>query len=298
MAARKTYPSRIIAIEDAGDLHKVLRIVTTGDGSFALVPIHPAPVGMIAKVGPPQVLTAPGGGWTEMLQTHLVGTRVKLIYHPSGFVQFSKASTKKVRSGEGPPEKFLVPEGMGIHTQPLTDPIATGPSVGSAFDNVHECPVVDGSEPVAVMAFREEDIADWYHHAPSGLPDTPIGPATHHQYHVEIFVFPPDVRREAVFVHGRWILVRDYSPLRPDLDQTVFRVCDLPTEIASLGIVVKRFHARTNRERPPTGYTLSGPRDLGSGYWLGGQWPAPDDERELPWLDAEPAVERTLARVG
>ncbi len=219
-----------------------------------------------------------------MLEKHLVGARVKLIYHPSGFVQFSTASSKKVRSGEKPREKFYVPEGMGIHSQPFTDPISTGPSVGGVFHNVHECPMVDGSEPVTVTAFRDADILDSFHHSPSGFPELLVGPTTHHVYSVEVFIFPPEVRREAFYADGQWVLIREYSSMRPDLDDTVFRVFDLPTPIASLGILVKRYH-ETNTDRPPTGYSLSGPRDLGSGYWLAGQWPGPEDDSCLPWLD-------------
>jgi len=227
LASRKTFPNRIIAIEDAGDLHKVLRIVTTEDGSFALVPLHPAQVGLISKSGPPPVLTAPGTGWTPMLQTHRVGTRVKLIYHPSGFVQFSKAGKEKVRSG-AKREDFYVPEGMGIHSQPHADPIETGPSVAAAFYNLHECPVVERSEPVPLMVFRDDDVVDWFHHSASGLPDLHVGPTTHHVYNVEVFVFPAIVRREALYSDRRWVLVRPYSAMRPDLDDTVFRVFDLP----------------------------------------------------------------------
>jgi hypothetical protein len=275
------YPEAIVAVLDSADRpRKVVRLVTTRDGSFSIAaPYHPARSGTIAKIGAPPVVEPDGGGWSKPITPHRVDVRVKLTYHASGFVQFSSAERGKIRSGRASAREFYVPKGMGIHSHPLADPIETGPSCGITFFNVVECLPVDGTEKVPVLLFRNGDFFERDEHR-SGF---------HHSYTISVFVFPPDVRREALFLDDRWVLHRAYSPLRPQW-QVEFRVFELPTPLAFLGIVVERRH-HLNTDDAPMGYIFSSPRDLGSQLWLTGHFPAGEGDDVYPSL-AWPGSER------
>jgi hypothetical protein len=284
--ARKALGDAVIAIEHKAHTHKVLRVIAMGDGGFAIAaPYFPPGEGRIAKVGAPKILAAPGHGWVTPLDEHRVAGRVKLSYHPSGFVQFSETGGSRVQSGRSGPEGHFVPKGMAINSNPFTDPILSGPSVLGFFLNIHDAAVLDGSEKVRVITFQERELHDHFTWTASGLPNMPTGEKTYVQHRVDVFVFPIEYRRDAVYTHSRgWVLTRPYGA-RDDLD-TEFRVIDLRGSVAFLGVTVVRLIAEWTKDGEPTGYSMTGPRDLGSGYWLSGTWArdTPDDPG-LPRLD-------------
>jgi hypothetical protein len=275
----------IIAIKDPNNPPvKVLRLSIARDGSYSVFsPYHPATSGLLFRRMFPEFL-AGGRGWLELPRTvYSVDVPVKLSLHSSGFVQFSSAGQKPIFSGHGriplmcarhaPPAlpsadlcsdcvELLVSRGLGVNSQSLLTPIETGPTWLAPFFQLHECPPLGVQEKYPVLLFEDQDFFDRDEH----------DAISRHQYAVEGFVFPASLRKYATLGRHGWILEREYSPWRPEWD-AVFRVIDLPTPVAFLGILVSRQHADPDGEG---GYSLSSPRDIASGFHLAGVFPRRD----------------------
>jgi hypothetical protein len=122
---------RVIAVrtESGGQARKLAKVIGYGAGGFAVtMPYHSARSGFVAKVPIDYNVI----GRFEVPAESLVGftaeNRTKLSYHPDGFVQFSGEIQGKVISGRDP--KTGEPRGVGLMTQPLSNPIRTGPTFG------------------------------------------------------------------------------------------------------------------------------------------------------------------------
>jgi len=87
-------------------------------------------------------------------------------------------------------------------------------------------------------------------------------------------------------VDGTTTVVKEYSSLRPEW-LTTFKIFELPTTLASIGFVVSRRHEDPHElaEGYSEGYSMSGPRDLGSGRWLSGAWWQRDGQTEAGRTD-------------
>jgi hypothetical protein len=270
----------IIAIQDGTrEPRKVLRLVATRDGSFSISsPYHPARTGILAKVRIIPGTPSPTEANPE--EEHRVTALVKLSYHPSGFVQFSSAERRRIRSGHGTASGLILPpKGLGLHSHPITDPILTGGTLGADFQDIRACKQLAENEKARVLLFREGDFFERDEHRPHGR----------HLFHVQFFVFPAIVRRGALFAAGRWVLRQPYSPEQPDWPAE-FRIFDLPTPLAFLGILVEREHASdkhlaSDSGTRPSGYALGGPRELAGLARLVGFFPASDEALGLPSLD-------------
>lgn len=101
---------------------------------------------------------------------------VKLSYHPDGFVQFSTV-TQPILSGVS---TLGTPKGLGIHTQPLHNPIRTGPVVGVTIWGLHTFSPYQHGGKNAEFEFQESDIPGW--------PGHPTG--TQLAYLLELHLFP------------------------------------------------------------------------------------------------------------
>jgi hypothetical protein len=185
------YPEATIAIHQGVDRpRKAVRLLTMRDGSFSIsAPYHPATSGILAKIAEPKVLIGPGVGDAHITESYRVDARVKFTYHVSGFAQFSSADGpgKRIRSGRTPPTQFLVPKGIGVHAQPFTDPILTGPSCGISFFNLRECQPLEDEAKGQVILFEEGQFFERDDHD-----------GRSHGFTVSIFVFPADARRNAI----------------------------------------------------------------------------------------------------
>lgn len=275
----------IIAIEDEGQPpRKVLRLLALRDGSFAIsAPYHPARSGVLAKIRLSEQFPLEHWTWIKPEIEYRVSDLVKLMYHAGGFVQFSRAGKGNIRSGRTAPEEFLIPKGLGLQTTPITEPIDTGPTLGATFSGLGDCKQLGPKERTEVILFEPNDFLVRL----DGRKERP------HDFSIEFWVLPPQERRNAEFIGGRWILQR----MIPGVPvPTPFRVFDLPTPLAFLGIQVRRWHRDPADEAPettsmPFGYSLSGPRGLVGGYYLAGTFPAHEHfepHKDMESLDYEP----------
>lgn len=245
-----------------GDYKKLVRIVVMGDGSVGvLVPYHPATSGRLMRIRmPPTQFTGgiiPNGAPAAVEASEVIDVPVKLSLHPSGFVQFSAAGPHRVESGVTRP--FLIPKAFGLHSQPFTDPIESGPTFGVQFRQIGECESVDGNEQVRIIRFAEHEIFERDDH----------DGASRHIYIVEGFILPTSLRPWVKPTSGGRVLDYRYSPLRPDWIVR-FRTIDLPNPFAFLGVVISRYHEPVTGQK---GYGIFSPRDITHQFEVAGHFP-------------------------
>jgi len=112
----------------------------------------------------------------EDITAFCANDRVKLSYHPDGFVQFSGEIGGTVISGKDPTTGQ--PRGIGLKINPLSRPIFSGPTFGVTVWGLDEFQQVkEGTKNVVI--FEE---SDWYYRACS--PSSATG------WVVEFFVLP------------------------------------------------------------------------------------------------------------
>lgn len=262
MRRRTPIPTQIlIAVSDARDrFDNLVRLALSRDGSFSVqAPYHPIKTGVLVKMRMPSVVTGVGKGLATIEEEYRADVPVKLSIHSSGFVQFSSAGAGRVRSGLSP--AFAVPKGLGLHSAPITSPIETGPTWMAAFFDAGSCAHTTPRPGVHVLRFTKEDFFD----------REPHDWASSHVLMVEGFVFPAHVRRDAVYESTKgWVLRRPYAPSKPEWIVD-FRIVDLPSPVAVLGILVSRSHMPLHSR---VGYTLQGPRDLTGQFEIAAFYPA------------------------
>jgi hypothetical protein len=251
---------------------KLVRIAGLADGSLKVfVPYHPALDGFAAKLdlgGSRHGLSHTG--FAAIAEGYTVPAPIGLSLHSGGFTQFSTAGKIAVRSGVKP---FAIPKGLGLHHPPLTEFPATGPLFIVSFDDIRACKALGTLDKnVQSLVVPEQAIFNRDEHFEGSA----------HQYWVEGFVLPADVRREAIFDHGWW-LDREYSSVRPDW-QVRFRVLDLPTPLYFLAVLVSRSHREPSDS---IAYTITSPRDHTRQYALMARFPAD--------VAAEGSLARTMA---
>lgn len=255
----------IATSEGAAPPNKLVRITASRDAShYVMVPYYQGnPSGILAKMRFPTIDIELNGLFAPYEEAYRVDGRVKLAIHSSGFVQFSSADKNPIRSGRTEP--FGIPKGLGIHAPPLTQPIETGPTWSVLFFDPGECKQLDPQlRAPKPLIFAEADFFDREEHHGEGS----------HMHMVEGFVLPATLRREARYIPNKgWVLVRPYSVLRPDW-LVEFRLVDLPSSLAMLGIVVSRMHMPHHAKR---GFSMSSPRDVTRRFSLAAMYPATDE---------------------
>src|SRR5436190_17943309 len=118
-----------VCIRHDGVIRKITKTVPYSDGGFALlVPYHSARVGYLTKM--PVDYSKRGEILVERAEIveYTADDRVKLSYHPDGFVQFSGERAGKIISGRDPDTGE--PRGIGVLTNPMREPMASGPNCG------------------------------------------------------------------------------------------------------------------------------------------------------------------------
>ena len=134
---------------------KVTKIISYREGGFGLLaPYHAAKQGFVTKTmvdyskTEQQVLI-------ETTERFSASDRVKLSYHPDGFVQFSGENTGKIIAGRDAVTRE--PKGLGFMTNPLNSPVLTGPSFGISFWGLDDFQVQKGKPHGDLITFEEDD---------------------------------------------------------------------------------------------------------------------------------------------
>jgi hypothetical protein len=119
-----------VAVRDAlGVNRKIAKIIHHSEGGFAvMVPYHKARSGTLLKI--PLDYDLKGASWVPFGECvgYSANDRVKLSFHPDGFVQFSGENPSKILSGRDPDTGQ--PRGLGLMSNPLSHPVRSGPTFG------------------------------------------------------------------------------------------------------------------------------------------------------------------------
>jgi hypothetical protein len=168
-----------IAVQDAsGVKRKITKIIHHSSGGFAvLAPYHKARSGLLLKI--PLDYGVKGESWIPLADCigYSADDRVKLSFHPDGFVQFSGENPAKILSGRDP--ETGQPKGLGLMTNPLSQPIRSGPTFGISAWGLTEFEELEPNRN-NVIIFSQEEM--YYRGC---LPGTSNG------VHVEAFVLEP-----------------------------------------------------------------------------------------------------------
>lgn len=149
-------PVKIAIEDDEGIYRTVSKIVPYRDGGFAVVaPYHAAKEGFLFKMANPEEL---GGRFSvpapAEVYRYTAAHRIKLSFHPDGFIQFSGENPGTMRSARGP---LGEPKGLGILRPPLSKPIVSGPTFGIlawGLSDFARCPVSERG----VVRFSQADL--------------------------------------------------------------------------------------------------------------------------------------------
>ena len=145
-----------IAVQDThGTNRKITKIIHHSGGGFAvLAPYHKARSGLLLKI--PVDYEIKGEYWIPFAECvgYSADDRVKLSYHPDGFVQFSGENPGKILSGRDPETRQ--PKGLGIITNPLSHPIKTGPTFGICAWGLSEFDELDDDRDNVIVFSQEE----------------------------------------------------------------------------------------------------------------------------------------------
>jgi hypothetical protein len=149
---------RVIAVQvdDASRPRKLTKIVGYGDRGFAvLTPYHRARKGFVGimpvdykKVGELHISD-------DDVVRFSADEKVKLSYHTDGFAQFSGEVEGTIRSGRDP--LTGQPKGVGLRTNPLSDPVRSGPSAGIVAWGLDDFDELEADDDTAVI-FRPGDL--------------------------------------------------------------------------------------------------------------------------------------------
>jgi hypothetical protein len=125
-----------IAVQDSvGTLRKITKIIPYKDGGFAqLVPYHRANTGLLLKFPADYSKQKFEVAFADSEQ-YSAKDRVKLSFHPDGFIQFSGENPGKILSGRGPDG---APKGLGILARQMAKPVQTGPTFGATIWGLSE----------------------------------------------------------------------------------------------------------------------------------------------------------------
>lgn len=233
-----------IAIETSALVspRRIVKIVPYPAGGFAVtVPYHTANQGFLAKVPVDYKANRSTVGRPDLIERYHASDRVKLSYHKDGFVQFSGENPSKILSGRD--SQTLEPKGLGLVTQPPSDPIKTGPSfvvIVWGLDEFESLPAGKSAEVFTDQECYERDY--------------PVDDAN--GWLVEGFVFPrrfwAGVRNQG----GRRVTSRMFRDFEASGAVLEMRVIDLPRQPSFLALLVSRLKVEYSC---PSGFNMGGP---------------------------------------
>ncbi len=199
--------------------------------------------------------------------------RVKLSIHPDGFVQFSGERQGKIRSGRNEAGE---PNGLGLTTQPLTDPITTGPTFALEVWGLSDFLELESRDRRNAVIFSEESL--YYRKT---TPEDLAG-----VYVVEGFVFPliywQAVRKRA----EGYVLTLAHREFGLPGALFEFQVIPLPGQPVFLGVIASRLGGQFSHA--PSGFTLHGPSEFRRADALLAIYPSPWSRPPEDHLDYDP----------
>ncbi|MHB1752159.1 MAG: hypothetical protein ACYCTF_05610 [Acidiferrobacter sp.] len=259
-----------------GPARKITKIIGYGAKGFAVVtPYHAARAGFVGKMP----VDYKKIGQFEVPHTDIVGfttsDRVKLSYHPDGFVQFSGEAQGAIISGRDPTNGL--PKGVALMSQPLSSPVRSGPTFGITAWGLHDfsaLPDTDAVSPATVL-FEPDDL---YFRGAT--------PCEANGIILEVFAFP---KRYWAGVRKRGrdyvltIAFKDFEASRAAIE---LKVIDIPGQ----DVMLAGFASNARLTFPSdSGWVLSGPGSAapdGKGHVLVAFYPRDTfDAKGLPSLD-------------
>ena len=239
---RRSGKTIAIRAEVGAQPRKLTKIIGYGNKGFAvLMPYHRAKSGWVGKmpVDYKQI------GLVRISRDDFVaftaGHRVKLSYHPDGFAQFSGEVQGKIISGRD--QNTGEPKGIGLMTQPLSNPIHTGPSfavVAWGLDDFEE--------------LREQDDAIVFE-----LEDTYFRgctPGTSNGWVLEVFAFPKRYWAATRQRGAEYHLMMSFRGFEASNAVIEMKVIDLPDQ----DILLAGFISHTAVSfKSTSGWVLNGP---------------------------------------
>lgn len=242
-------PSAIV-VPFEGQKKRICKIIPLSDGGFSITPpSHKSKSGVLLKSPYMNKL-----GVTYVPATDFVpftaSDRVKLSYHPDGFVQFSTSGSSPIISGR---DASGIPRGVGLIAAPLNTPINTGPSVSIAAWGLAEYQDWVTRKKEASIHFEERDFYK------DGLRDSARSRGVS-GFELSFMVFRTDMVKSFVpdfdtnhrveIRPPRWLI----APCR-ELPARLIKVSDLVT----LAVMVMRDRFEFGSA---SGYRMAGPSDF------------------------------------
>lgn len=261
--------STTIAVTDRpGEVaHKITKVVAYREGGFGvLVPYHNARVGYLFKHQIDYRERTQRIPRSEVIE-YGASDRVKLSFHPDGFVQFSGENAGKIMSGR---DETGAPKGLGLMLEhPLFKPIASGPTFSLTIWGLHDFEAMKQTDERNAIIFGEDD---FYYRG--------CTPRTWNSYVVEVFIIPQQHWAGIRSRTGRLVLTAAFGGF--EVHGAVFDLLIIPLarQPILLGVICSR-----SRSKFPvaSGFVLSSPTDRREGQPLAtamvALYPAPHDAR-------------------
>jgi hypothetical protein len=251
-----------VALRDpqTGHLHKITKFVAYKEGGFAiLTPYHNARSGCLAILPVDYRKTGEFEVGHQEATEFSAADRVKLSYHPDGFVQFSSEIGGTIISGKD--HTTGQPKGIGLMTNPLARPISSGPTFGLTIWGLDQFERLREGEKNTII-FEE---TDWYYRGCS--------PSEANGWDIEFFVFPERYWLAARKKHDRFTLTLSFINFEVSMGVIEMQIVELPGQ----PIILAGFSSRTRTSFPSTsGWVLSGPGNrnaAGLGHVLQAYYP-------------------------
>lgn len=249
---RRTTLSISVIIDDqaVGTPRKIIKIISYRSGGFAVVlPYHGARCGYLVK----QRLDYRNDELRisrEEMEEYSASDRVKLSFHPDGFVQFSGENPGRILSGLDPDTGE--PRGLGILLEhPLNIPIASGPTFGLSIWGLEDFATRDRGADQRAITLRDEDM---YYRG--------CTPGTCNGYFIECFIFPEQYWAGVRKKRGELTLTLGALPFELGDAVLDFRISPLEHQSLLLGFLISRARLKFPS---PSGFAITSPSDRRKG---------------------------------
>jgi hypothetical protein len=249
--------------EPSGKARKITKVVPYSSGGFALLmPYHREKRGMLMKAQVDYNVVGPYRVGPDEHVDYDASDRVKLSYHGDGFVQFSGENPSKIISGRDLATGAA--KGLGLVTNPISNPIRTGPTFGVTAWGLDDFDIAENVGPSDIV-FENDDL---YYRG--------CDPDSANAYMIEAFVFPnrfwAGVRSRRM---GGWAISLSHPNFEATDAVLEWRVVPLPGQPAFIGVCANRGHVIFSSA---SGFMMHGPGQRfpdGKGIVLQAVYPAP-----------------------